>query len=62
MYAKWTVPPKELPAEEDEKSDSIKVEVIELEHFLLGPAHTIHLCKQCYNARRLRQGEEEVAA
>ena len=27
-----------------------------------GAAHTIHLCKQCYNARRLRQGEEEVAA
>ena len=27
-----------------------------------GAAHTINLCKQCYNERRLKQDEEEVAA
>ena len=27
-----------------------------------GAAHTINLCKTCYNERRLKQGEEEVAA
>ena len=24
-----------------------------------GAAHTINLCKTCYNERRLKQGEEE---
>ena len=27
-----------------------------------GAAHTINLCKQCYNERRLKPGEEEVTA
>ena len=27
-----------------------------------GAAHTINLCKQCYNERRLKQDEEEVTA
>ena len=27
-----------------------------------GAAHTINLCKTCYNVRRQKQGEEEVAA
>ena len=27
-----------------------------------GAAHTINLCKTCYNEMRLKQGEEEVAA